>query len=258
MRLLSLTSIALLMSFNSSAQDTTHHQFDIGFSDLRDFDDRFFGMRYRFYFEDLIKKDDPHKLIPYLNQIDSISVSGFSIDDVDHLAIQGEKFLEDDLIVSGYIKYIQDDTFYGNEKFYETAVTLGKKLTDTLQVGISVFYNYEKEYDSYHSSSNSEFTVGPYVRWTNIEQNQGWDLELKQYSGKEEYIQTQAAYYINKQWSISLSSSIEMDDFDNNNVELQTEYWFGDLASIRFGLGTRLGDDNNDIKSATLLVSTRF
>ena len=49
-----------------------------------------------------------------------------------------------------------------------------------------------------------------------------------------------------------------MDDFDNNNVELQTEYWFGDLASIRFGLGTRLGDDNNDIKSATLLVSTRF
>ncbi len=49
-----------------------------------------------------------------------------------------------------------------------------------------------------------------------------------------------------------------MNDFDNNNIELQTEYWFGDIASLRFGLGTKFGDDSGDIKSATLLTSIRF
>lgn len=257
MRLLNLVSISLLTSFCCTAQDTTHHQFDIGFSDIRDFDDRFFGMRYRYYFDNLINKEGPHKLIPYLNQIDSITVSGFSIDDVDHLAIHAEKFTEDNLILSGYIKYIQDDVHHGKDKYYETSITLGQKLSENLQVGISGFYNYEKN-NQVNTPSDSEFTVGPYIRWTSIENSQGWDLELKQYSGKKEYIQTQAAYYINKQWSLSLSSSVEMDDFDNNNIEIQTEYWFGDIASLRFGLGTKFGDGSGDIKSATLLTSIRF
>jgi len=49
-----------------------------------------------------------------------------------------------------------------------------------------------------------------------------------------------------------------MEDFENNNIKLQTQYWFSNLASIRFGLGAKLGCNSGDIRSVTLLTSIRF
>ncbi|ATC94081.1 hypothetical protein [Pseudoalteromonas tunicata] len=248
------------MSFASS-----HNQLSIGFSDLVDFDQGFFGVGYQYYFDDLDKVDGPHLLKSHLNQINTAEVSGFSTDKWHYINLSSTLYFEDEYILELGGSRFTDKVGRAQQKDEQYQVKFGKFFGEKVQVGLSFHYLRDKdEYllwsedgQQFKKTIETEFMFAPFIRYTAIENNQGWDFSLQPIAGKKRYYQGRASYYMNQRWSFSALTLIRSNDVSKGSIELQTEYWFADRLSFKFGLGSNIGDFSQ-LNSASLLLTLRF
>ena len=252
-----LTLLALTLPSLVHAQSTDQHQIDFGFSDLYDFDEQFIGLSYTYAFEDLAMASGPHNLKSYLNKIDTVSTTAFYISDFYDIELDTTHYLDNNLVFKSEFSYARDKR--DGDTFATLGATLGKNVTTDLQLGVGVKYLYEKNvYWSGEHDTDNAWRLSPYIRYTKVENGQGWDLTFKQVNGRENYYQGRANYYLNDSFFVGLVASAETGDLDNNNFEVQSQYWFGDHFALLFGLGTELSSDDSGLKSVTLKLTSRF
>lgn len=253
-----LLPFALLFASNSGlASNTIQHQIDFGISDLYDFDDNFVGIAYTYAFDDLATANGPHNIKTYLNRINSISTRALVLDDFYDIDVEYTHYFDNTLVVRSNVEYAQDNDL--NDEYLMLSGELGNNITANLQLGVGVTYLYRNESDIFgNQDSSNNWRLTPYVRYTKIEQGTGWDFVFKQISGKEDYYQGRADYYINENWYIGIQALAQTNELDNNNVEVQTQYWFNEHFAFNFGLGAGLGDDSSGLNSVTFLLTSRF
>ncbi|MGO2371671.1 MAG: hypothetical protein ACTH5C_04830 [Pseudoalteromonas prydzensis] len=239
----------------------TQHQLDIGFTDLGGLDESFLGARYRYFAEDLEPKTGPYELRAYLNRVNNYAVGGFSNGDFSYLNIDAAVYGPEGLVMQASLQRISDDNKYWQDTDYLASAALGKQMNEQLQLGFNAYYSRaESDYNNGKQSTEHvsvEWTYAPYVRWTDIDNNQGWDLELKQLAGRYRYVQGRAIYYVNQAWSVGFIANIRNTDNLSDNYELQTQYWFNKHAALKFGLGSAL-DSGSGLNSMSLLLTARF
>lgn len=253
-----LLSIALLLTSNTLlANNTIQHQIDFGISDLYDFDNHFVGAAYTYAFDDLASASGPHNLKTYLNRINSLTTRALVLDDFYDVDVGYTHYFDNALVFRGGAEYALDNEY--DNHYLRLSGELGNNITDNLQLGVGATYLYRNETDYFgNEDSSNNWRLTPYVRYTKITQGQGWDFVFKQISGKENYYQGRADYYFSDNWFIGIQALAQTNDFDNNNVEVQTQYWFNPHFSFSFGLGAGLGDDDSGLDSVTLLLTSRF
>ena len=257
------SAVFLLVSLLAPAPvvATTQHQLDIGFADLGGLDESFLGARYRYFAEDLESKNGPYELKAHLNRINNYAAGGFSNGDFSYLNIDAAVYGPEGLVMQASLQRSSDDYKYWRDTNYLASAALGKQMNENLQLGFNTYYsraessNINGEHSTEHVSV--EWTYAPYIRWTDIDNNQGWDLELKQLAGRYRYVQGRAVYYVNQAWSVGLIANIRNTDNLSDNYELQTQYWFNQHVALKFGLGSGL-DSGSDLNSMSLLLTMRL
>ena len=257
-KIILLTSLSAMFLPPVSAQ--THNQVDVGFVDLAGIDNRFLGARYRYYTTDLDTLLGPHAIKSHLNQVTNFSVGGFKNNDIKYINADVIYYGPQGLLLNTRLQHISDDGGYWRTRDYLLSSSIGKQINDSLQLGVSMFYSKEEQ-RSTETNTNPYTEVNwkyaPYIRYTDIVNNRGWDLELKQVSGARRNIEGRANYFINQAWSVGLSANIRSDDNVSDNYELQTHYWFTANIAIKFGLGSAF-DASSTLNSASLLLTGRF
>ncbi|MFK3864895.1 hypothetical protein [Pseudoalteromonas rhizosphaerae] len=255
--------IILLMSIVAQPQAvaSTQHQLDIGFTDLAGLDESFLGARYRYFAQDLESLTGPYELKAYLNQVNNYAIGGFANDDFSYLNADAATYGPAGLVISASAQRLCEDNSYWQNTDYLVSAAVGKQMNEQLQLGFNVYYSRLERHDMWFGKDNErvavEWTYAPYVRWTNIVSNQGWDLELKQLAGRYRYVQGQAVYYVNQAWSVGVVANIRNQKNLKDNYELQTQYWFNQHVALKFGLGSAL-DSGSGLNSMSLLLTARF
>ncbi|AIY64401.1 hypothetical protein [Pseudoalteromonas piratica] len=253
-----LLPFALLFASNAAlANDSIQHQIDFGVSDLYDFDDHFVGLAYTYLFEDIANVRGPHNLKAYINRIDSLTTRALVLDEFYDIDVGYTHYFDNNLVFRGEVEYARDNHF--DDHYVRVAGELGNHITPNLQLGVGATYLYRNETDYIgNQDSSNNWRLSPYIRYTKIMNGQGWDFVFKQISGKESYYQGRADYYLSENWYVGIQAVAQTNDFDNNNTELQTQYWFNPHLSFSFGLGAGLGNNDSGFNSVTLLVTSRF
>lgn len=239
----------------------TQHQLDIGFTDLAGLDESFLGARYRYFAQDLESLTGPYEFKAHLNRVNNYAVGGFSNGDFNYLNIDAAAYGPEGLVMQASLQRVSDDSNYWRDTDYLASAALGKQMNEQLQLGFNAYYSRaESDYNNGKQSTENvsvEWTYAPYVRWTDIDNNQGWDLELKQLAGRYRYVQGRAFYYVNQAWSVGLIANIRNTDNLSDNYELQTQYWFNQHVALKLGLGSAL-DSGSGLNSMSLLLTARF
>lgn len=248
-----LTSILLTaLAFNCHAD--INNQFEIGFGDLSGLDDAFLGAKYRYYLDDLETLAGPHEIKAHLNRVDNLALGGFANDNVSYINADGTYYGPKGMVLGAGVQYLNGDDF--SDSFIN--VSLGKQINEQLQIGISVYHSRSEQ--SYYDDTKHvdvEWTYAPYFRWTGIEKNQGWDLEVKQLAGRHQYIQSKATYYFSQDWSAGLVANIRDSSRYSDNYEFQTQYWFTQHYALKLGLGSSF-ESGAGLNSASLLFFARW
>ncbi|WP_166111333.1 putative porin [Pseudoalteromonas sp. Z9A5] len=250
----------LATSFLTTAQAAINNQIDVGFSDLSGSDNRFVGARYRYFTSNLDQLSGPHSIKSHLNQVTNFAVGGFASDDVEYVNADATYYGPLGLILMGGVERLTDNQGYWRSRDYLIKGSLGKQINEELQLGFSVFYNREEDRShllNTYTNTDTQWRYAPYVRYTAITDNQGWDLELKQISGKNRNIEGRANYFVNQDWSVGLIANVQNSDYARDNYELQTQYWFAPHVAVKFGLGSSF-DSDSGLNSASLLLTGRF
>lgn len=253
--------IMLLISCLSlSSYADINHQIDLGFTDLSGLDKAFLGARYRYFSDDLNALSGPQNLKAHLHSVSNVAIGGFANDNLYYINADGAYYAENGLILSGGIQHINDDSSNWQSDSSLLSASIGNQVNDQLQIGLTAFYSRVEETRVYYPGeelTSVEWSYAPYIRWTKINHNQGWDIEAKQLAGRYRFIQGRASYYVNQGWSVALVANVHNRGDRNDNYELQTQYWFNEHIALKFGLGSSLKSDDG-LNSATLLLSTRW
>ncbi|CAM3849415.1 MULTISPECIES: hypothetical protein [Pseudoalteromonas] len=236
----------------------TQHQLDLGVTDLAGFDESFLGARYRYFAEDLEPLTGPYDLKADLNRVNNYAFGGFSNGDFSYLNTDAAVYGPEGLVMQGSLQRISDDNKDWQDTAYLVSAALGKQMNEQLQLGFNAYYSrVESNWRQEVKNVAVEWTYAPYVRWTDINKNQGWDLELKQLAGRYKYVRGKAVYYVNQAWSVGLIANIRNEKHLSDNYELQTHYWFNQHIALKFGLGSAL-DSESDLNSVSLLLTARL
>ncbi|MDO6567581.1 hypothetical protein Q4561_10985 [Alteromonas sp. 1_MG-2023] len=256
---------------NSSSQNTSiQHEIGVGISDIRDTDDNFIGVSYRYYFDAVNIGEQPWAISPYLQRTSSLSVDYFGIDDIDSINVKGEWFYSDTWVVRGRYGRITDDRDYYDDTLQRFGADISTFANENWEYGAGFdFYDVEERFYDINGSldskrSDSDFSFNVFARYTSFGTSMqrftpGWDIQLKGTTFDDEFsVELDADYYFKPNWSVGVMVIHEDSDFNDseNIVELGTNYWFNPHASIRFGLG--YDTDESTLGSATLLGTFRF
>lgn len=248
------------------------HEVSVGFSDVRDADDHFIGVSYRYYFQTVNINEQPWAISPYLQRADSVTVDYFGIDSIDSINVRGAWFYSNDLVVRARYGRVTDDGRNRDETIQRFGADVSTFANDNWEYGAGVdFYDSETSYYSAmnHAAivdrySDSEFSFNVFARYTSFGTSTpsfspGWDVKAKATKFDDEYsLELDADYFIKRNWSVGMMAIHESNDrFGSENViELGTDYWFNPYSSIKFGLG--LDTDESRLGSVTLLGTFRF
>jgi len=254
----------------SSQNTSIQHEIGVGISDIRDTDDNFIGVSYRYYFDAVNIGEQPWAISPYLQRTNSLSVDYFGIDNIDSINVKGEWFYSDSLVVRGRYGRITDDREYYDDTLQRFGADVSTFANEHWEYGAGFdFYDLdERSYDVSGSldyqNSDSEFSFNVFARYTSFGTSMqrftpGWDIKLKGTSFDSDIsIELDADYYFKSNWSVGVMIIHEENDFDETDsvIELGTNYWFNPHASLRFGLGYDI--DDSRLGSVTLLGTFRF
>lgn len=246
--------IALASSFSLLAAN--QHQVSAGFADLIDFDQGFFGVGYQYYFDDLSQKSGPHSLKAYLHKVDSLEVSGFSSDNWDYTNLAGTMYFAKDFMLDVEALRFNDSYNKGDITQHQLRMKFAKSVDEHIQVGMSLLYS-RKDWQWLEGEAENRYFFAPFIRYSAIEGDSGWDFMLQPITGKERYYQGRASYYVNARWSVTATTLVRSRDVNDSNIELQTEYWFADFWSVKMGVGSKVGEFG-ELSSVSLLTSIRF
>jgi len=270
------TSIACILALsvtNVFAQSTTiQHEASIGFSDIRDGDDNFFGVSYRYYLDGVKIDKQAWAISPYLQRVNNVTIDYFSIDDIYRAKVAGEWFLHKDWIVRGRYGRTEEDENYYNRTLQRVGFDFAKFISSNWEVGAGFDYYSDDQTIEYPNSSipsqsrnENEFSLNVFARYTSFDKAAatflpGWDVKLKASNFDNEYsLEVDTDYFFTRKWSVGVDVIHGgYDDFSDSNtiVELGTNYWFNPYSSISFGVG--IDTDDNDLGSLTLLGTFRF
>lgn len=252
--------IMLLISCLSlSSYADINHQIDLGFTDLSGLDKAFLGARYRYFSDDLTALSGPQELKSHLHRVNNIALGGFANDNLYYITSDATYYWQHGLILAAGLRHVDDDGGHWQSDSSLVTASIGNQVNDQLQIGLTAFYNYfqGKGYYLKDNVTSVEWSYAPYVRWTSLTNNKGWDLQAKQLVGRYRYVQGRVAYYINQDWSVALVANVRDHGNNTDNYELQTQYWFNEHIALKFGLGASFKSDDG-LNSATLLLSTRW
>ena len=244
------------------------HEASIGFADVRDVDDNFVGVGYRYFLDSVSIDDQPWSISPYLQRTNSVSVDYFGINDLDIINVNGEWFYSDSLVLRGRYGRTTVDSLNWDETLQRVGIDVSTFANENWEYGIGFdYYDYEEtDLNTIVTTtiSDNEASVSVFARYTSFGVQKrsftpGWDIQARAtYFDDELSVELDADYFLRANWSLGVSAIHESDDrFGSDNiVELGTDYWFNPYSSIKFGLGFDV--DDSTLGSATLLGTFRF
>ena len=263
------TSLTTPLALAQTAQ--IHHEVSLGISDIKDADDKFLGVGYRYYFDTVNMATQPWAISPYLQRANNASVNYFAIDDLNSINIDGEWFYSDTLIVRGRYGRISDERNLSDVTQQRVGISLSTFANDHWEYGAGIdlfdieeaFYAYDDPTTRYKADDN-ELSFSLFARYTSFggtakSFTPGWDIAMKGTHFDDEFsIEIDADYYLKPNWSVGVAALYENHDgySSENLIELGTNYWFNPYSSLRFGLG--YDTDDGDLGSITLLGTFRF
>lgn len=269
LRVFSTSLLALSLTPCAFAQSVPiNHEVSVGFADVRDADDNFIGVSYRYYLESVDIDEQPWTISPYLQRTNNVSVDYFGIDNLDAINVNGEWFYSNSLVLRGRYGSVANDSRNYEETLHRFGLDVSTFANDHWEYGAGFdFYDYEESFfrsGDKITRSDDELSVSVFARYTSFGKQirsftPGWDVQARgTYFDDDLSIEIDANYYVKANWSVGVSAIYENNDsFGSDNViELGTDYWFNPHASIRFGLGYDTDDGN--LGSATLLGTFRF
>lgn len=250
----------LISCLSISSYADINHQVDLGFTDLSGLDKAFLGARYRYFSDDLNALSGPQELKSHLHRVSNVAIGGFANDNLYYITSDATYYWQHGVILAAGVQHVDDDSGIWQSDSSLLNASIGNQINDQLQIGLTAFYSRVEETSHFYPNeelTSVEWSYAPYIRWTNINNNQGWDIEAKQLAGRYRYIQGRAAYYVNQDWSVGVVANVHGRGDRDDNYEIQTQYWFNEHIALKFGLGSSLKSDDG-LNSATLLLNTRW
>lgn len=236
-----------------------------------------FGLSYKYYFDPLTDSSKPYAIQSDLNRVSWASLD-FNLFTSFAPNIGGHYFVNDQWSIEYDFIYESDDystssiTTKSSEFFIDTAVNY--QISNNLQLGIgfrrvSENSEYRQELEdstSYINSENSsENVVFIQTRYTQLENNIGWDNKIS-ISTSDDYFTAKvySTYYTSKNNGLTVgflhqNGKSQFKD-DITSLSFLQQYWFSRQTSIKYGFSWNMLSDvsyyGNDVTGSS--STTRF
>jgi hypothetical protein len=252
--------------FSQSDSDTTHHEINYG---IIDFDSLSFvdmdfseipvlGVRYNYYFDSLKDVDAPYAIAADVARISWIDLELNLLTEISpniggHFYLNDQWSLEADFIYDRN-SYSSNSTSQKEDNIYVDVVA-NYTLNDNWQLGFGVrnfteFSEYRDDFNdlSNYDSTDSDSNIVMQSRYTNIINNQGWDVASSVSSSSDiNTFKVRATHYTSKQNGLTFGMVHVNENGDSDSftaVSFGHEYWTSDTVSIDYGVGFGIGDSS--------------